>query len=102
MKYILLLTGLLLSCFTLYADDSNKNSIRHPDKNVHIYSNMNDANMHQPCVNTIDLTPKSLSMYRKMGCIFSNKFYSHGAILNFEGIKSECVKANGLYQWKVF
>jgi len=49
------------------------------------------------------LDPESIKKYRKIGCIFSNKFYSHGAVLNFEVDHGECiaVREYGVYyRWR--
>lgn len=54
-----------------------------------------DEFFHNPLV----LDAKNIALYRKLGCIFDNKFYSEGAVLKFPDGNSRCKSKNDLFFW---
>ncbi|MFV2061146.1 MAG: DUF1496 domain-containing protein [Gammaproteobacteria bacterium] len=49
--------------------------------------------------NPLVLDAKNITLYRKLGCIFDNKFYSEGTVLKFADGNRQCVNKNDRHYW---
>ena len=49
--------------------------------------------------NPLVLDAKNITLYRKLGCIFDNKFYSEGTVLKFADGNRRCINENDRHYW---